>query len=73
MSLASIIGIILNIIIKSDADEKEIILVETNKYNKIKKEIKDEVLLELKEELKKMKFIKVDKNKENKKNKKANK
>lgn len=66
MSLASIIGIILNLIIRTDTlDTKETIKIKREKistdYNELKKEIKEEVLLELKEEIKNMKFIKVKK------------
>ena len=66
MSLASIIGIILNLIIRTDTlDTKESIKIKREKisteYNELKKEIKEEVLLELKEEIKNMKFIKVKK------------
>ena len=66
MSLASIIGIILNLIIRTDTlDTKESIKIKreriSTEYNELKKEIKEEVLLELKEEIKNMKFIKVKK------------
>ena len=50
MSLASIVGILLNLFLKSEEDEKEKILQEENKYNKLKEEIKVEVLKELKKD-----------------------
>ena len=50
MSLAAIVGIILNIIIKSEEDEKNQILAYQTKYNQLKEEIKQEVLHELKKE-----------------------
>jgi uracil permease len=50
MSLAAIVGIILNIIIKSEEDEKNQILTYQTKYNQLKEEIKQEVLHELKKE-----------------------
>ena len=50
MSLASIVGILLNIFIKSEEDEKEKLLATENTYNKLKEEIKVEVLKELKKD-----------------------
>ena len=50
MSLAAIVGIILNLIIKSDEDERNKILADQSRYNQLKEEIKKEVLQELKKE-----------------------
>lgn len=50
MSLAAIVGIILNSIIKSEEDEKNKILENETKYNQLKEEIKKEVLQELKKD-----------------------
>ena len=50
MSLAAIVGIILNIIIKSEEDEKELLLANQTKYNQLKEEIKKEVLHELRKD-----------------------
>ena len=50
MSLAAVIGIILNLLIKSESEEQEEILNNQTKYNKLKEEIKKEVLEELKKE-----------------------
>ena len=50
MSLAALVGIILNIIIKSEDEEIEAILRDQNKYNRLKEEIKKEVLHELKKD-----------------------
>ena len=52
MSLASIVGIILNLIIKSENDLKQQILVNESRYEQLKREIKEEVLKELKDEKK---------------------
>ena len=52
MSLAAFIGIILNIIIKTEEDTKEKLLSDMNKYHQIKKEIKEELKNEIKRELK---------------------
>lgn len=48
MSLAAIVGIILNLIIRSEEDEQNKILADASRYNKLKEEIKKEVLDELK-------------------------
>ena len=50
MSLAAIVGIILNLIIKSEEDERNRILADQSRYNQLKEEIKKEVLQELKKE-----------------------
>ena len=50
MSLAAIVGIILNLIIRSEEEEIASILADQNKYNKLKEEIKKEVLNELKKD-----------------------
>ena len=57
MSLAAIVGIILNLIIKSEDDERNKILMDQNRYNQLKEEIKKEVLLELKKDTFKEKAI----------------
>ncbi len=50
MSLAAIVGIILNLLIRSEEEEIQAIIKDENKYNKLKEEIKKEVLIELKKE-----------------------
>ena len=65
MSLASIVGIILNQIIKTDDEIQEKLLVNKSNYDKLKQEIKEDILLELKN----IKFVKV--NNKNKKIKKV--
>ncbi|MBR3210569.1 MAG: uracil-xanthine permease [Bacilli bacterium] len=50
MSLAAIVGIILNIIIKSESDEKIKLLENETKYQELKEEIKKEVLQELRKD-----------------------
>ena len=52
MSLAAIIGILLNILLKSEEDDKEKLLKVESKYNELKEEIKKEVLIELKKDKK---------------------
>lgn len=52
MSLAALIGIILNILIKTEEDTKEKLLSNMNTYHQIKKEIKEELKTEIKKELK---------------------
>ena len=74
MSLASIIGIILNLILKSENDLAEEVLNNENKYQRLKREIKEEVLLELADNKKlKSNSLKNDntKEKEKKKNTKS--
>lgn len=66
MSLASIVGIILNLIIKEKDDSSIDVLVDEKKYTSLKNEIKDEILIELRDEIKKMKFVKVEKKKSSK-------
>lgn len=48
MSLAALVGIILNLIIQSEEDMNNKILADEGKYNKLKNTIKEEILLELK-------------------------
>lgn len=47
MSLASLVGIILNLILKSEEDLDEEILICENNYQRLKREIKEEILFEL--------------------------
>lgn len=49
MSLASIVGIILNLLLKSEEDLAEEVLNNENNYQRLKREVKEEILLELKE------------------------
>ena len=49
MSLAALVGVLLNVLLKSDEEEKEGLLKIESKYNELKEEIKQEVLRELKE------------------------
>ena len=58
MSLAAIIGILLNLLLKSEEDDKEELLKVETKYNELKEEIKKEVLLELKKDNKETKKTK---------------
>ena len=60
MSLAALVGVLLNVLLKSDEEEKEGLLRIESKYNELKEEIKKEVLKELRE-------VKQDINKEVKK------
>lgn len=48
MSLASLVGIILNCILKSEEDDEALILDDANKYERLKKEILEELRSELK-------------------------
>ena len=57
MSLASVVGIILNLIIKSEDDLKNQILINETRYEQLKREIKEEVLKELKEEKKPVSIV----------------
>lgn len=70
MSLASIVGIILNLIIRKNKEEitkeERIVKIKID-YKDLKQEIKEEVLRELKEDLKKMKFVKITKETKKKK------
>ncbi|MBP5679294.1 MAG: uracil-xanthine permease [Bacilli bacterium] len=50
MSLAAIVGIILNIIIRSEEDERNRLLADEGRYQQLKEEIKKEVLHELKKD-----------------------
>ena len=50
MSLAAMVGIILNLIIKTESEQEEALLENKTKYEQLKIEIKEEVLEELKEE-----------------------
>jgi len=50
MSLSAIVGIILNLIIKSEEDTKQLLLNNQTKYNQLKEEIKSEILKELKKD-----------------------
>ena len=49
MSLAALVGVLLNVLLKSDEEEKEGLLRIETKYNELKEEIKKEILEELKE------------------------
>ena len=49
MSLAALVGVLLNVLLKSDEEEKEGLLRIESKYNELKEEIKKEVLKELRE------------------------
>lgn len=68
MSLASIVGIILNFILKSEEDDAALILEDNNKYERLKKEVLEELRLELKKDTtsKKESTTKIDKNKTDK-------
>lgn len=52
MSLAALVGITLNFLIRSEEDEQLEILNNQNKYNQLKEEIKEEVLKELRNDKK---------------------
>ena len=52
MSLAALVGIVLNILIRSEEDEQLEILNNQTKYNQLKEEIKSEVLKELRNDKK---------------------
>ena len=71
MSLAALVGVLLNVLLKSDEEEKEELLRIDSKYNELKEEIKKEVLKELREVKqdinKEVKEIKKEVNKTNRK------
>lgn len=50
MSLASLVGIILNCILKSEEDDDALILEDANKYERLKREVLEELRAELKTE-----------------------
>ncbi len=52
MSLAALVGILLNLVITSEEDKKKKMLVDVDLYQKLKNEIKSDVLKELKEDKK---------------------
>ena len=53
MSLASIVGILLNLFIKTNDEKPIAVKISDNKHeiNKLKKEVKEELTVELKEEI----------------------